>query len=166
MEKFLSPLYTRRNPTTIPSKLSDQLVILVSGHTSPISLIFILRSVFLGYSGDHKGYRCLSPSGRSYTSRHVCFNEQDFPFSTNFLHNPPAANNEPSSILSWLPIPQFLSKSPQTNPVSSTIPHTESPSPSPSPSYTHPLSDPISPLPINPASSSLSASPDIPATAP
>lgn len=108
------------------------------------------KCVFLGYSGNHKGYRFLSPTGRIYTSKHVCFNEQDFLFSTNFLHNPPVANNEPPSILSWLPIPQYvttLSNSSHTIPALSTttmiLPTLPTPPPQPH--------LPITPLLILPA---------------
>ncbi|KAJ8619993.1 hypothetical protein MRB53_028522 [Persea americana] len=40
-----------------------------------------LPCVFLGYSDQYKGYRCLyPPTGRVYTSRHVVFDETNFPF--------------------------------------------------------------------------------------
>ena len=40
-----------------------------------------LPCVFLGYSDQYKGYRCLYPlTGRVYNSRHVVFDETIFPF--------------------------------------------------------------------------------------
>jgi hypothetical protein len=41
-----------------------------------------MLSTFLGYSPNHKGYRCLdSLTNRDITSRHVVFDETSFPFS-------------------------------------------------------------------------------------
>jgi hypothetical protein len=74
-----------------------------------------IRCIFLGYSADHKGYRCLNLiTNNIVISRHVIFYEADFPFSTSphltndldiFLHDdPPSAAPMPAS----LPVPHVL----------------------------------------------------------
>jgi len=53
-------------------------------------------SVFIGYSKNHLGYKCLHiPFGRVYIARHVVFNEQIFHFS--------------KSVTTWSPIPLIRS---------------------------------------------------------
>ncbi|KAG8501162.1 hypothetical protein CXB51_003279 [Gossypium anomalum] len=42
------------------------------------------KCVFLGFGSHQKGYRCLAVDGRVYISRHVLFDELEFPFQTGF----------------------------------------------------------------------------------
>lgn len=42
------------------------------------------KCLFLGYSDDHRGYKCLHSSGRLYISNTVEFHEHEFPFSDLF----------------------------------------------------------------------------------
>ena len=44
-----------------------------------------LICIFLGYNLDHKGYLCLTNSRKILISGHVIFNENFFPFSTDFF---------------------------------------------------------------------------------
>ncbi|XP_019432742.1 PREDICTED: uncharacterized protein LOC109339708 [Lupinus angustifolius] len=46
--------------------------------------------VFLVYSPNHKGYKCLSRHGKIYISKDVVFNEHSFPF----VHNPGFGDND------------------------------------------------------------------------
>jgi hypothetical protein len=42
------------------------------------------RYIFLGYSANHKGYRCLDlTTNNIVVSRHIVFDEADFPFSAS-----------------------------------------------------------------------------------
>jgi len=44
------------------------------------------KCLFLGYSSHHKGYKCLSPSDKLYISRHVLFDESEFPYRSLFFN--------------------------------------------------------------------------------
>nr|KYP50444.1 Retrovirus-related Pol polyprotein from transposon TNT 1-94 [Cajanus cajan] len=59
------------------------------------------KCVFLGYSGSHKGYKCLNSTGRIFISRHVVFNEHHFPFHDGFLNTrkPAEIITDPTSLL-------------------------------------------------------------------
>lgn len=92
------------------------------------------KCVFIGYSMVHKGYKCLSPTGRVYIARTVDFNESEFPYTDLFKSAICQSSNPPPS--STLPIlspslsyssDSILHSSPpaQNQPVTS---HTDTPS--------------------------------------
>lgn len=91
-----------------------------------------LQCVFLGYSPQHKGYRCLYPPiGKVYISRHIVFEEEVYPFKTAYkalvpryestmlqawqCADPQPAENQPSMITRILPPPMSV-------PVASPVP--------------------------------------------
>lgn len=59
--------------------------------------------VFLGYSSNHKGYKCLSPTGRTFISKDVVFNELRFPYHELF-DSPNPSPSHPSLPLPPIPI--------------------------------------------------------------
>jgi hypothetical protein len=115
---------------------------------------FNLRSkecVFLGYASNSKGYLCLDPTTfRMYTSRHVTFNESQFPFpySSSPSHQPSntfsPSHNWLSSLLFFHPCqtPSILGPAPHSPNFLSTA--------NPNPSILGPAPLFFNSLPINP----------------
>jgi len=113
--------------------------------------------VFLGYASHYKGYRCFDPlTKRVHISRHVCFHEDQFPFShlTSRLSSvpfsssfnlqeilclthiattvmPPASSHPPPIPSSPSPLPPLVSSSVSASalPLQNVIPSTSSPLP-------------------------------------
>ena len=68
--------------------------------------------IFLGYGTQHKGYKCLTPSGKIILSRHVLFEETKFSFKSNldlylkFTFSPPSDPITPVPTIPILSLPQ------------------------------------------------------------
>lgn len=72
-----------------------------------------IRSVFLHYPANRKGYKLLNLTNHSiFISRHVDFHENFFPYHENTSHN-----SSSSSSLDWL---SFNDQKSFVNPISST----------------------------------------------
>lgn len=70
-----------------------------------------IKCVFVGYSLQHKGYRCLDPStSRVYISKHVIFEELMFTLAKPDLSPPPYTFQTHWRSLG--PLPYFTSSSP------------------------------------------------------
>lgn len=67
--------------------------------------------LFLGYSTTHKGYKCLSPSGKLIISKDVLFNEYKFPYPSLFSSTSTSSPCSSSSV-SLNPMPIFGSYNP------------------------------------------------------
>jgi histone deacetylase 1/2 len=60
--------------------------------------------VFLGYSSQHKGYKCLAASGKVYISKDVLFNEVRFPYNSLFSNQADCSSSTSASVSSSIPI--------------------------------------------------------------
>ncbi|KAK2354410.1 putative mitochondrial protein [Trifolium repens] len=112
--------------------------------------------LFLGYSPSHKGYRCLSSSGRLYISKDVLFNESRFPYNDLFSLSTGSSSKPTDSAvtLSMLPLPEHvppISLPAGTGTMPDPTTSVQSPSPlsaTPVPSTPHSVTNqPLSPLP-------------------
>ncbi|KAJ0511512.1 putative RNA-directed DNA polymerase [Helianthus annuus] len=122
--------------------------------------VWSMACVFLGYSANYRGYRCLDIStGKTIFSRHVNFDENQFPFANNSQPTPNHTFLDPTPIIFTHPT-TFSDPPPNPPPTGPTAPGPSSPySPaaSPGPFHTpgppnHSSSTPHSPPPSSPSS--------------
>ncbi|KAK0599011.1 hypothetical protein LWI29_001530 [Acer saccharum] len=76
------------------------------------------KCFFIGYNLSHKGYRCLHPSRKIYISRHVIFNEMEFPYQSLFYTNSPSPSS--STYGTTIPLANLFQKFADTSVPSST----------------------------------------------
>lgn len=124
------------------------------------------KCVFLGSSFSHKGYKCLSSSGKTYISCHVVFNENEFPFKDGFLQSSHSSTFSTETIVHWLPFPHFSNScSPMP---SASVPVVTSHADNGHPSVFHKVSPDLDPLPDQSndldSRSLVLASPSVPAS--
>ncbi|MCH80898.1 retrovirus-related Pol polyprotein from transposon TNT 1-94, partial [Trifolium medium] len=112
--------------------------------------------LFLGYSTSHKGYKCLSPTGRLYISKDVLFNESRFPYKYLFENAlvpssslPISFTLQPIPLVSDKPLPNSFNSSPPVPP--SLL----------SPTSLSHMPSPLSHLSLQPTQPSLSPSPSL-----
>lgn len=108
--------------------------------------------VFVGYSLTQSAYQCLDPvSGRLYISRHVRFNETQYPFP-KLTQKPPQTQPESPSTSTYppythVPIPQPLIQSPASSQNNHLPSSDSSPSPTPAPEQSAQSPHALSPSP-------------------
>ncbi|CAH9056104.1 unnamed protein product, partial [Cuscuta epithymum] len=85
--------------------------------------------IFIGYSSQHKGYKCLSKSGRIYISKDVTFHESKFPYPTLFPSNQPTniKVSTPNSAILTILHPHSSNSQPDTSQPNTSHSHVYSP---------------------------------------
>ncbi|PKU82366.1 Retrovirus-related Pol polyprotein from transposon TNT 1-94 [Dendrobium catenatum] len=112
--------------------------------------------IFIGYSSQHKGYRCLHiPSKRIYISRHVKFVENTFPFTLPPANRPKDTPPRTDNPLLLIPTSQLTHSSSQVPIVHSSSQGLSSPIHGASPQHTTTSTNPSShtssqPPPVHP----------------
>lgn len=87
-----------------------------------------LPCVFLGYSSQYKGFRCLDPiTSKIYISRHAQFEETEFPFSGSISGH----GTHDTQLVSYLDDPTSHTSTPTITQTQPTPQHTTSPHPIP-----------------------------------
>lgn len=68
------------------------------------------KCLFVGYTDLHKGYKCLSPSGRLYIADIVHFNVDEFPYDIIFPSVPISVSSSPPGFAPFFsdPIPPVV----------------------------------------------------------
>lgn len=119
-----------------------------------------LQCVFVGYSMEHKGYRCLyPPTGRVYITRHAVFDEDCFPFKQQFKPFIPTydtrllkawqlATRRDEPVKETPQISRVLPTPPASVPTVENPPPTHVPTPPVSPQPVMPTAPPVIPVPV------------------
>lgn len=62
------------------------------------------KCVYFGFSPTHKGHKCMNMASQVFISKDVIFNEEEFPFETNFkMENHASSSQSPRGLSSLIP---------------------------------------------------------------